>query len=242
MSSIYRGIFCLSIAVFSFFVGPISSSAGILETIPGVLSNGSGPGAGGAWQGSAAYTADGSFEGTVDYAVMGAFQFSNSALAASGYTPTADYVYLYQLNHTISTSPFDLPAILRVAGVNPDPNNPISSGIGSFGNDPNEVAVDTQGFGLVTGDAAWTVLGLGVPAGQSSQIMVFSSVKPPILANAYDFGALPPNVEPVPIPGAGFVPEPASAALLCSSLVPILWLCGVRTRRARSASLHCGRR
>lgn len=161
--------------------------------------------------------------GNVDWAVWAPGTFPVGFAGHLGWAPTpGEFVYAYQVHETGSL----LFSQLKVSLLN------IADNIGSFSGN--------GGNGLVAGDfpstfvtpflnpfnsATWTFD--GIVTGGSSSGLAFSSPNVPMFvpASVLDHGSSA-NVFPVPSPGEGIAPEPATLTLAgsASAMLALAWL------------------
>jgi hypothetical protein len=173
-----------------------SANAGVLNGHAAAFNDGNGPGAGGAWSSTTAFTDGGGLSGTVDWAVFGPGNFPYA-----GYSPTVgELTYAFQVIASGSNA-------IHALTLN-DPNG-AAGNIGSFA----DLAGDTPTSATLGAQAAWNFAGLN--AGDTSIGLAFSSVRVPdslfgIVVNGGSFAV----AVPLPVPGTFNFPEPASMVLL----------------------------
>ncbi len=189
-------------ALVFFLIGAVSvgssASAGVLNGHASAFNDGNGPGVGGAWTSTTAFTNGSDLSGTVDWAV-----FAPGAFSFAGYSPTAgEMTYAFQIFSTGA----DAISSLSINDTSGTANN-----IGSFSDLAGEVPTSAA-LGI---QAVWNFAGLN--AGENSNGLAFSSIRLPVelfglVVNGGSFAA----AIPLPVPGPVDFPEPASLALLAA--------------------------
>jgi hypothetical protein len=162
----------------------------------------------GGWTGSVAFDTGTGLAGDIDYAVFTAAAF-NANFSGLGYVPGDALVYTYQISNTgTDTISAEIVGIANAANT-----------IGTF--DIGDVNASSASFiGL---NAQW-VFSPGVPGGQTSWGLAFSSPNVPMIGAALTLnGGSSALVAGVPTPSNTPIPEPASLALLAAAAATF-WL------------------
>jgi hypothetical protein len=225
----------VAIALVGAWVLPLQAST-LLDYAADAYNDGNGPGANGAWYGSASYANSTSLSGTVDWAVFTPSQFLAAfGGSASGFQPTPhELVYTYQIINTGAANASSLSMTLW-----PGP----ADNIGSFSTLPGTAAtgsaLDSPTASLPFGSAAWSFgatpqdpNATTIPGnGYSSVGLAYSSPNSPDLfwdgtliddghqATTNAYLATPSNIQVS-------VPEPSTTVLLAAAAI----LLGLRRR------------